>query len=119
MLKLNEPWIERPRFDKFSFLLMDAVAAGERPKYSVANAIQAPLGYVDLMQKCWAQAPIDRPDFGAVLYQLQNMHRDALANALANATSESTSDEHMMDTVPLPRQQPMQLAVDGFDLGTL
>ena len=73
MLELNEPWIERPRLQKWSYLLVDAVGAGERPNISAEKASLAPSGYVELMQKCWAQAPNDRPDFGAVFYQLQNM----------------------------------------------
>ena len=86
VLELKAPWDE-PRFKKYSHRLIEAVEKGERPKFSVENARQAPPGYVELMQQCWAQAPIERPDFSAVLYQLQDMRRDALANATAKRSS--------------------------------
>ena len=86
VLELKEPWDE-PRFKKYSTVLIDAVIAGERPKFSVKNALQAPPGYVTLMQKSWAHASEDRPDFITVLYQLQDMHRVALAKMVSTTSA--------------------------------
>ena len=60
---------------------------------STNNSLLAPPGYIELMQKCWAEAANERPDFSTVLYRLQDMHRDSLAAAVDKVAATDAVDQ--------------------------
>jgi hypothetical protein len=61
------PWeeIECSAVD-FANRLTERVTAGERPRLPDGCA-PAPLGYLELMQQCWADNPAERPRFDAIV----------------------------------------------------
>lgn len=55
-----------------------AVVGGERPKLDMLTLdAGCPDRLVDLVQRCWAADPIERPDFGSIVHELK-----AIANEL-------------------------------------
>ena len=64
------------------------VAAGERPIIAPELAANAPTGWIELMQQCWDQDPITRPDFDDIHVTLNQLSSNAERDhAFANASA--------------------------------
>jgi len=61
MLALQQPWSNMSRQK-----IVSAVRRGERPFISDSMLEEAPAGYVDLLERCWAQSYETRPSIGEV-----------------------------------------------------
>jgi len=66
---LWELWEKKTPFSEFTsrFDIMDAVRGGKRPEISD----NCPKGYRDLIQRCVAQKPSDRPNFNTIVKELK------------------------------------------------
>jgi hypothetical protein len=54
----------------FAFHLKERVTAGARPRLP-EGCEPAPAGYFELMQQCWADKPMERPRFDALVRMLE------------------------------------------------
>ena len=54
----------------FATRLSALVTGGARPKLPL-GCEPAPAGYFELMQQCWADKPVERPRFDAVVHMLE------------------------------------------------
>jgi len=68
-LELRKPWASYSF--RFSSQVMDLVVTGARPRLTMQSG--APLGYCNLMTKCWSQNSHDRPHFFRVVDDLEVM----------------------------------------------
>lgn len=94
LLELSAPWKEL----SFSSHILRRVAAGERPHVSHKTVNAAPLQYVARMQRCWAQDPLDRPDFDEIASFFPS--RSSNGDVLREATKRS-EDEGICEGEPV------------------
>ena len=52
-----------------------AVAAGQRPSIASELEASAPAGWIELMQQCWDQEPMDRPTFDSIYNALDPIQK--------------------------------------------
>jgi hypothetical protein len=65
------PWEElESTAATFASCLKERVVVGARPRLP-EGCEPAPSGYFELMQQCWADKPMDRPSFDAVVHMLE------------------------------------------------
>lgn len=62
--------LEKPFSDINSYVLMNKIAEGARPEFNK----QIPESYKDLIERCWAENPKDRPTFSDILIELKQNH---------------------------------------------
>lgn len=74
---------------------MKAVTFGQRPPLSDAGQLQGggfPCleGYLELMRRCWAQDPVERPTFGEVAGVLRHLLAHCASAAGAAAAGQAS-----------------------------
>jgi hypothetical protein len=76
------PWNEvKEEGVHFSVRLSELVSAGVRPMLPNGCA-PAPAGYRELMERCWAGRPDNRPTFAQVVIELDALRQAARETAL-------------------------------------
>ena len=110
------PWSLNKNCAKYSYLIMDKVEAGERPVLDPQLVNSAPIGFVDLMKRCWSQDPDERPPFDEILHTLQDIrgiwHQERIklkkrSSGLTTTTIHSTTktDDESVDAAVIELSQ--------------
>lgn len=77
-------------------VLIDGVQHGERPAVPPESAL-CPAAYITLMQQCWAQEPLVRPDFASIVARLS-----AITAAAVPDGNPGTARSHAAGAAPTP-----------------
>lgn len=104
MLELTRPW-SNSHF-KFSYELLDKVAAGGRPSISSDREREAPPGYVKLLRRCWAQRADARPEFPEIFKRLGSIQnrcdsKSSLRSSSSPRSTTSTQGEVAIELSPV------------------
>jgi hypothetical protein len=76
-----QPWNEvKEEGVQFSSVLAERVLAGVRPRL-LPDCPDAPVGYRDLMEQCWAGQPDRRPTFAAIVRALSLLDTPQVSTA--------------------------------------
>ena len=100
----SAPWVAFDSNDQ----VFHEVASGERPCISPMDEAHAPVGWCDLMRRCWEQDSMARPEFKDVLAGLKEMLYDHETCVDSQETQLGSSDGVDLESrVAIERQQPL------------
>jgi serine/threonine protein kinase len=80
------PWDQKSQREIFT-----AVRAEQRPPISPEDRLFAPKGFIELMQLCWHQNPLARPEFSEILLKLDDIFRLKGWTPISDATEHRGS----------------------------